>query len=142
MKKVSALLVFAAALAMVGAGGEAMAAGKQDQKSSSGLTFSFKPLKVPGFQTEDTSLNDQPQSRVYQFDLPGRWGFKFDVNQPERSPPGANDIDAGAFFKVTPSVRVGGSVGLGERSRNLKPVPQNRDDDKQPRVRLETTLKF
>ena len=83
------------------------------------------------------------QSKVYSFNLKGKWGVKFDVNQPETSPSGLNDIDAGAFYKLTPSLRVGGTVGFGEKSDPLKPEAGNQLlNKKQPRVRLETTFKF
>ena len=83
------------------------------------------------------------QSKVYSFNLKGKWGVKFDVNQPETAPSGLNDIDAGAFYTLTPSVRVGGTLGFGEKSDPLKPEPNNQlQNKKQPRVRLETTFKF
>ncbi len=85
----------------------------------------------------------KPQTKVYQFNLKGKWGIKFDVNQPEMAPSGFNDVDAGAFYKLTPSLRVGGTVGFGEKTDPLKPEPsQLQGDKKQPRVRLETTFKF
>ena len=83
------------------------------------------------------------QSKVYSVNLKGKWGMKFDVNQPATSPSGLNDIDAGAFYKLTPSLRVGGTVGFGEKSDPLKPEPGNQlQNKKQPRIHLETTFKF
>ncbi|MEI9903202.1 MAG: NtrZ family periplasmic regulatory protein [Asticcacaulis sp.] len=82
------------------------------------------------------------QSKVYQFNLKGKWGIKFDVNQPETAPSGFNDVDAGAFYKLTPSLRVGGTVGFGEKTDPLKPEANQLQDKKQPRVHLETTFKF
>ena len=77
--------------------------------------------------------------------LKGKWGLKFDVSQPEARPSGLNDIDAGAFYKVTPSVRVGGTLGFGEKTEAFKPEGnpvRNQQDKSRPRVRLETTFKF
>ncbi len=87
------------------------------------------------------------QSKVYSFNLKGKWGVKFDVNQPETSPSGLNDVDAGAFYKLTPSVRVAGTLGFGEKTIDgLKPDPVNtavqQATKNQPRVKLETTFKF
>ncbi|HVZ28769.1 MAG TPA: hypothetical protein VG839_00140 [Asticcacaulis sp.] len=85
------------------------------------------------------------QSKVFQFDLKGKWGLKFDVNQPEARPSGFNDIDAGAFYKLTPSVRVGGTLGFGEKTEAFKPDPnpaKSLANTSNPRVRLETTFKF
>ncbi len=96
---------------------------------------------------EGTTSFSKTQTRVYQFNLKGKWGVKFDVSQPETTPSGFNDIDAGAFYKLTPSVRVGGTVGFGEKSDPLKPdavnpAMQNSKLRQQPRVHLETTFKF
>lgn len=112
------------------------------QKSSADV-MTLTPLAT----ASDTFANDigfsKNQSKVYTFNLKGKWGMKFDVNQPETSPSGLNDIDAGAFYKLTPSLRVGGTVGFGEKSDPLKPEPNNQlQNKKQPRVRLETTFKF
>ncbi|MFT4074793.1 MAG: hypothetical protein QM647_04610 [Asticcacaulis sp.] len=106
------------------------------------------PLVQPtgdSFISDEATGFSKPQSKVYQFNLDGKWGVKFDVNQPETSAPGANDIDAGAFYKLTPSLRVGGTLGFGEKTDSMKPEPARsaaQGDRKQPRVRLETTFKF
>ncbi|MBW8882446.1 MAG: hypothetical protein JF615_13810 [Asticcacaulis sp.] len=105
----------------------------------------FTPLTAPtnGSYISDSATSfGKTQSRVYQFDLKGKWGVKFDVNQPETAPSGFNDVDAGAFYKLSPSVRVGGTVGFGEKTDPLKPEPKAKGDKSQPRVRLETTFKF
>ena len=64
----------------------------------------------------------------------------------ERDPPvgeqtgGLKDMQAGAFFHITPSVRIGGSVGLGDRQGDAARIlPQ---DTNAPRVHLETKFKF
>lgn len=93
--------------------------------------------------SSDIGFPKAMQSKVYQFNLKGKWGIKFDVNQPETSPSGLNDIDAGAFYKLTPSLRVGGTLGFGEKTDPLKPEPsQLQGNKKQPRLRLETTFNF
>ncbi|MEI9903820.1 MAG: NtrZ family periplasmic regulatory protein [Asticcacaulis sp.] len=93
--------------------------------------------------TGDVGFPKTGQSKVYQFNLKGKWGIRFDVNQPEMAPSGFNDVDAGAFYKLTPSLRVGGTLGFGEKTDPLKPEPsQLQNGKKQPRVRFETTFKF
>ena len=95
------------------------------------------------FTSNDFGFPKTSQQKVYQFNLKGKWGLKFDVNQPEAAPSGFNDVDAGAFYKLTPSLRVGGTLGFGEKTDPLKPEPQQLQGDKKtPRVRLETTFKF
>ena len=49
------------------------------------------------------------------------------------------DVNAGAYLKLTPNIRVGGTVGLGDRlAQPQKVTPQ----DIAPRVHLETAFKF
>lgn len=70
----------------------------------------------------------------------GRWGVTLNVEQPERRDVQWNDVEAGAYFRVTPSLRVGGAVALGD-----KEAPSFRKSEPQPgapRVRLETAFKF
>ena len=47
-------------------------------------------------------------------------------------------MEAGAYFKFTPGFRVGGAVGLTDKT---PPTPKAQDEVT-PRVRLETTFKF
>lgn len=100
------------------------------------------------FSVSDSYISDQTttfnKSKIYQFDLKGKWGLKFDVNQPESRPSGFNDVDAGAFYKLSPSLRVGGTVGFGEKTEAFKPEASSaaQANTAHPRVRLETTFKF
>jgi hypothetical protein len=135
MKPVVTMAVSVMMLAIAGASTFAHAAGQS--KPNSG--FSFTQTKG---DLDQPATFPKTQSKVYQFDLKGKWGVKFDVNQPETAPSGLNDVDAGAFYKLTPSLRVGGTVGFGEKSDPLKPEPKTVKDKPQPRVRLETTFKF
>ena len=73
----------------------------------------------------------------------GRFGVTLNMQQPDVRPQGPGDFQAGAYFRITPSLRVGGSVALGEQdqqqlNRRMAPTPQ----DEQPKVRLETKFKF
>ena len=116
----------------------------KSQNQGTGDVLALTPLST----TTTDNFSDpyglsKSQSKVYTFNLKGKWGVKFDVNQPETAPSGFNDIDAGAFYTLTPSLRVGGTLGFGEKSDPLKPEPNNQlQNKKQPRVRLETTFKF
>lgn len=69
-----------------------------------------------------------------------RWGLKFDVEQQAGAFSDWKNVQAGAFFKVTPSLRVGAGVSLGD-SQNLtgNPITQT---PAPPRVHLETAFKF
>jgi hypothetical protein len=73
----------------------------------------------------------------------GHWGLNLDLNQQVGRPLSYTDrdIQAGAFYKITPSFRLGGTVSLGSMnptSQIALPPP----DTKSPKVRLETSLKF
>ena len=71
----------------------------------------------------------------------GRWGVTLNMQQPDTRQSTLNDVAAGAYFRITPSLRVGGAVTLGDQQ--LTPGPQKfTPDEGQPRVRLETKFKF
>ena len=74
-----------------------------------------------------------------QWDSKGRWGLRLDMNQPSNREADWKDVQAGAFFRITPSLQVGGTVGLGDRlaqPRRVTPL------DAAPRVHLETAFRF
>lgn len=76
-----------------------------------------------------------------QWDANGRWTLKFDMDQPVGREMELKDMSAGAFFHITPSMRIGGSVGLADRFADQQKIaPQ--DTVNAPRVRLETKFKF
>ncbi|WP_419319319.1 NtrZ family periplasmic regulatory protein [Caulobacter sp. ErkDOM-E] len=71
----------------------------------------------------------------------GKWGLKLGLDQPVGREMELKDVEAGAYFKLTPSIRVGGAVALGDNNpalaaRKAEPV------EPAPRVRLETAFKF
>lgn len=71
----------------------------------------------------------------------GRWGLKLDLDQPSSREIEMQDVQAGAYFKVTPSIRVGGAVSLGESNPALA-ARKAQQPEPAPRVRLETAFKF
>ena len=71
----------------------------------------------------------------------GHWGVTFNMRQPDTRETTLNDIQAGAYYKITPALRVGGAFALG--SEQVVPGPKpNTPDVTQPRVQLETKFKF
>lgn len=70
----------------------------------------------------------------------GRFGFTLNIQQPTERPTTGNDVQAGAYFRLTPSLRVGGSVALGEQE--LSPRANQARPADTPKVRLESTFKF
>ena len=106
------------------------AKGLQLNSSNLGASFSADP-------------NQWGARRSLQWDSKtGHWGFKLDLDQQVGRPLSYTDrdIQAGAFYKITPAFRVGGSVSLGAMNET---TPQNLiPADKAPKVRLETAFKF
>ena len=69
----------------------------------------------------------------------GRWSVNVDVEEPVGRDIKAKDVEAGAFFRIAPQLKVGGSVRLEDkfaRPERLKP------EDRAPQVRLETKFNF
>ena len=74
----------------------------------------------------------------------GRWGLTFNMQQPDSRPSTLNDVAAGAYYHITPSLRVGGAVAFGEEQL-VQPGPQKLgpgQTQSQPRVKLESDIKF
>lgn len=71
----------------------------------------------------------------------GRWGMTFNVAEPTERQTQLNDLQAGAYFKVTPSLRIGGAVALGDQ-RFVPSYKRTEPQSSSPRVRLETAFKF
>jgi hypothetical protein len=95
------------------------------------------------FAPDPNQWGPQAGRRSLQWDSKtARWGLKLDLDQRVGRPLSFTDrdIQAGAFYKITPSFRLGGSVSLGamDQSPQQALIPA----DKAPKVRLETALKF
>jgi hypothetical protein len=99
---------------------------------------------VASAQTRTTSpeealrLGTPPSATQFKFNERGRWGVDLKLADPVTREQKLRDVEAGAFFRVTPSVRVGGSVQLDDKLKPERPTP----DDRGPRIRLETRFKF
>lgn len=70
----------------------------------------------------------------------GRFGVTLNVQQSADRPAVGNDVQAGAYFRITPSFRVGGSVALGEQDLTLRPNVSRPADT--PKITLQTAFKF
>jgi hypothetical protein len=82
----------------------------------------------------------QQSHRALQWDnRKGKWGLKLDYDQSTIRDMGWNDMQAGAYYKVTPSLRVGGAVSMTSPQQNISPKLAQ---DKAPGVKLETAFKF
>ena len=110
-------------------GGTAFAAQSAQTEAVRSTSFTSEaPWSVPA-----------PHNQL-QWDSKGRWGLRLDMNRPTVREPDWKDVQAGAYFKVTPSLRVGAGVSLGDPQNNTgNPVTQT---PAPPRVHLETAFKF
>ena len=90
--------------------------------------------------TAPTPWGPQPSHHFFQWDQKGRWSLRLDMAQPVGRDMQMRDVQAGAYYHVTPSLRVGGAVTFGEAPSqpDRTDLPQNQA----PRVKLETSFKF
>jgi hypothetical protein len=77
--------------------------------------------------------------KTYSFDAKGRWGVNLDMEQLVNRDTQWKDVTAGAYFKIGPRLKLGGSVGLGDK---LSQPQQLTPQDLGPRVHLETKFQF
>ena len=102
-----------------------------------------KPSKPVDFTVRSEPTRLEPNGgRTYKYDATkGRFGFTLQMQQSETRPVAPNDVQAGAYFRITPSIQVGGSVALGEQEFTPRASPARPAVDA-PKLRLESTLKF
>ncbi|MFN4288119.1 MAG: NtrZ family periplasmic regulatory protein [Brevundimonas sp.] len=126
----------AAALALVAGVVDARAQGSQQGPTAS------RAMTAPSISLT-TPPSGQPATarRGVQFYEGGRWGLNLNQNQPVGRDADWSDVEAGAFYRVNPRLRVGGAVGLGEPEADPARAAES-DRRSQPRVRLESIFRF
>ena len=70
----------------------------------------------------------------------GRWGLQVDVDQPGGRDADWRDVQVGASYRLTRSLRVGAGVGVEQQPTASPSAPPTAAPT--PRVRLETAFKF
>lgn len=121
----------AAALLLLGAANGAHA------QSLSGLRIKPAERTDPRSAPEDRWGPSNPD-KTLRLDS-RRWGVKLNLEQPVGREPKPKDMQAGAYYRITPSLRVGGTVRLDEKAEDTRRLTPR---DQQPRVRLETAFQF
>jgi hypothetical protein len=122
----TAILIAATVLLSAGAG-VAQAADK-----GKGIDFTVR--------TEASAI--APGTQTFRWDaVRGRWGLMLNMQQPDSRGIVASDIQAGAYYRVTPSLRVGVGGTLGDPQLQNGPRKIT-PDEAQPRVQFETRFKF
>jgi hypothetical protein len=89
------------------------------------------------------AIAPQGISKTLQYDArKGRWGLTVNMDRPSSREMQLNDVQAGAYFRITPSLRIGGAVALGAEENRTPAFKQTEPLPARPRVRLETAFKF
>lgn len=83
----------------------------------------------------------QPGSSRLRFTERGRWGLDLNLNQPVGRESNLGDVEAGAYYRVNPRLRVGATAGLAEPESDPARAPQT-DRRAAPRFRLESIFRF
>ncbi|WP_439470455.1 NtrZ family periplasmic regulatory protein [Brevundimonas sp.] len=79
------------------------------------------------------------QSRL-RFTERGRWGLDLNMSQPVGREDSLGDVEAGAYYRVNPRLRVGAAAGLAETERDPARAPQT--ERPTARFRLESIFRF
>jgi hypothetical protein len=106
------------------------------KKPSGSTTFTSQPSSS---QAQDPLAPAGVRKTLQWDDKTGRWGLRVDVDQPGNRDAKLKEAEVGAYYRVTPSLRLGGAVGVTQTPSPQKPV---QSDPNAPRVRIESALKF
>ena len=119
----------------------ASAAGAQAQTTHAPINITSEAFSSFNSTADQNHWNPQPAQKSLLWDTKGHWGLKLDLSQPVGRDMQLRDVQAGAYFHITPSIRVGGAVALGDSSAfdHSTVLPQQ---SQAPRVKLETNFKF
>ena len=72
----------------------------------------------------------------------GRWGLDLNLNQPVGRERDLGDVEAGAYYRVNPRLRVEAAAGLAEPEADPARSSQGGDRRAAPRFRLESIFRF
>jgi hypothetical protein len=132
MKRYFGIVAAVGALAIAG-----VASGAHAQSVKPKPRTDASSLPGPAFAAD--AWGPSAGRKSLQWNADGRWGLKLDFDQPASREVQWKDVEAGAYYRLTPSLRVGGGVGLAQQTPPSRALP---DEKPQPRVRLETTFRF
>jgi len=76
-----------------------------------------------------------------RFSENGRWGLDLNLNQPVGRERSLGDVEAGAYYRINPRLRVGAAAGLAEPEADPARAPET-DRRAAPRFRLESIFRF
>ena len=97
-------------------------------------------LSEAGAARTATTTTATPR-RGLQFNDSGRWGLNFNLSQPVGREADWGDVEAGAYYRINPRLRVGAAAGLASPEADPARAPET-DRRAAPRFRLESIFKF
>jgi len=131
------------AIAIVAFAGALVAAAAAHAQTTTRPPISLSSDAFSSFNgpADQSRWNMQPTQKSLFWDQKGHWGLRLDLNQPVGRDMELRDVQAGAYFHITPSIQVGGAVSLGDSSAVDRTEPPQQQTQA-PRVKLETSFKF
>lgn len=99
-----------------------------------------KPLDFT-VHTDTSAISPQASTTKWDATVKGKWGVTLNLQQPDTRAANWNDVQAGAYYRITPSLRVGGSFAFGDQQPLPGPKPSSPEAGL-PRVQLEGKFKF
>jgi len=120
-----------ALLAFAGVAGEASA---QSRSRAPAVTLSEA-------NAARSSVATPAPRRGLRWNANGRWGLDFNLNQPVGRETQLGDVEAGAYYRLSPRLSVGAAAGLARPEQDPARAAET-DRRSQPRVRLETLFRF
>lgn len=103
---------------------------------------------TPRSRAPAVNLTETPRSTAassgpsrLRFSENGRWGLDLNLNQPVGRERSLGDVEAGAYYRINPRLRVGAAAGLAEPEADPARAPET-DRRAAPRFRLESIFRF
>jgi hypothetical protein len=94
---------------------------------------------LTGVTLDQGQWGPQPVHHSLQWDKKG-WTLQLEMSEPVGRDMQGRDLHLGAYYHITPRLRVGGALAFGETPST--PDRSNLPQTQAPRVRLETNFKF
>lgn len=133
MRFVAVIAASVGALALAGAANDAAA---QTRGRAPAVSLTDIAAQSPSTPTA-------AQRRGLRWNENGRWGLNFNLNQPVGREADWGDVEAGAYYRLSPRLRVGAAANLASPEVDPARAPESAADRRAaPRVRLETIFKF
>lgn len=103
-------IVVLSALALSGSAGAAHA-----QQAKGRVTLQESVAARETLTPDQSQYTGQTTRKTLEWDE-GNWGVRLDLDQPVNRQMRPGDVQAGAYYRITPALRVGGAVSLGDKA--------------------------